>query len=110
MAEIISYPEKSMLSENDYLLISDSQNSYITKKTKVSDINAIAPAAVKYWYLGSGSGSTTGLISNPDGSSQNIASGEYSVATNYNNEASGKWSFAAGQTIPRLEKHQLHLV
>ena len=97
MAEIISYPEKSMLSENDYLLISDSQNSYITKKTKVSDINAIAPAAVKYWYLGSGSGSTTGLISNPDGSSQNIASGEYSVATNYNNEASGKWSFAAGQ-------------
>ncbi len=97
MAEIISYPEKSILSENDYLLISDSQNSYITKKTKVSDINAIAPAAVKYWYLGSGSGSTTGLISNPDGSSQNIASGEYSVATNYNNTASGKWSFAAGE-------------
>ncbi len=55
MAEIISYPEKSILSENDYLLISDSQNSYVTKKTKVSDINAIAPAAVKYWYLGSGS-------------------------------------------------------
>ncbi len=44
MAEIISYPEKSILSENDYLLISDSQNSYITKKTKVSDINALAPA------------------------------------------------------------------
>ena len=41
MAEIISYPEKSILSGNDYLLISDSQNSYITKKTKVSDINAL---------------------------------------------------------------------
>ena len=39
MAEIISYPEKSILSGNDYLLISDSQNSYITKKTKVSDVN-----------------------------------------------------------------------
>ena len=41
MAEIISYPEKSILSGNDYLLISDSQNSYITKKAKISDVNAL---------------------------------------------------------------------
>jgi len=100
MAIIYSYPEIPDVQGGDLLLISDTGAP--NKPTRSVDIDDLATyigtvIGIGFWNLGTGSGSTTGLISNPGGNSLNIASGEYSVATNYNNEASGRYSFVSGE-------------
>ena len=100
MAIIYSYPEIPDVQGGDLLLISDTGAP--NKPTRSVDIDDLAAyigtvIGIGFWNLGTGSGSTTGLISNPGGNSLNIASGEYSVATNYNNEASGRYSFVSGE-------------
>jgi len=100
MAIIYSYPEIPEVQGGDLLLISDTGAP--NKPTRSVDIDDLAAyigivIGIGFWNLGTGSGSTTGLISNPGGNSLNIASGEYSVATNYNNEASGRYSFVSGE-------------
>ena len=70
MAIIYTYPEINKVEGEDLLLISDTNlHKRPTRSVTVDDLATYIGTVIGigFWNLGTGNGSTTGLISNPGG-------------------------------------------